>query len=43
MTTQQPVSLVEATGTGDASGWKEDWHQRDLIYPYSTPQMPMWM
>ena len=29
MTTQQPVSLVEATGAGDASGQKEDWHQGD--------------
>ena len=27
MTTQQSVSLVEATGAGDASRWKEDWHQ----------------
>ena len=29
MTTQQPVSLVEAAGAGDAGGQKEDWHQRD--------------
>ena len=27
MTIQQPVSLVEATGIGDASRQKEDWHQ----------------
>ena len=27
MITQQPVSLVEAAGIGDASRWKEDWHQ----------------
>ena len=29
MTTQQPVSLVEAAGTGDAGRWKEGWHQQD--------------
>ena len=29
ITTQQPVSPVEATGIGDASRWKEDWHQQD--------------
>ena len=29
MIIQQPASLVEATGVRDASGWKEDWHQRD--------------
>ena len=27
MTSQQPLSLVEATGIGDASGQKEDWHK----------------
>ena len=29
MITQQPVSLVEATGIRDTGRWKEDWYQRD--------------
>ena len=29
MTTQQPVSLEEATGIGNAGRQKEDWHQQD--------------
>ena len=33
MITQQPVSLVEATGIGDAGELKEDWHQQRLNLP----------
>ena len=42
MTIQLAVSQVEAAGIEDAGKLREDWHQQDLTYPYSAPQMPIY-
>ena len=36
-----PASQVKATGIGDASGQREDWHRQDWTYPYFV--LWMWM